>query len=107
MSDDVTGIFEFPGKYYEIIRQDFRSVERETAFLDSYLPPRGAVLDVGCGTGTTLRALSKLGHRCTGVDQSAHFIDYAKAAGGEIDFVHATAADCAVDGRSISSPACS
>lgn len=73
-------------------------MERETAFLRSYLPARGTVLDVGCGTGTTLRALSKLGHRCTGVDQSAHFIEYAKAAGGEIDFVHATAANCAVDG---------
>lgn len=99
MSDDVTGIFEFPGKYYEIIRRDFRLLDRETAFLDSYLPRHGAVLDLGCGTGTTLRSLSKLGHQCTGVDQSAQFIGYARAAGGEIDYVHGSAADCTVNGR--------
>jgi len=70
--------FEFPGKYYEIIRRDFRNTESETEFFDSYLPPGGSVLDVGCGTATNLRALNKLGHRCVGIDQSAAFISYAR-----------------------------
>jgi SAM-dependent methyltransferase len=98
MSDDTTGIFEFPGKYYEIIRRAFRSVEKETDFLASYLPAQGAVLDLGCGTGTTLRALSKRGHRCTGIDQSSQFIEYASAAGREIEYVHSSAVDCPITG---------
>lgn len=95
---DTTGIFEFPGEYYEVIRRDFRNLERETQFLAAYLPASGSVLDLGCGTGTNVRALSKLGHRCVGVDQSAHFIEYAKSAGGEVDYVHAPATAAPVQG---------
>lgn len=99
MSGDLAGSFEFPGKYYEIIRRDFRSLERETEFLTSHLPARGAVLDIGCGTGTTLRALAKLGHDCVGVDQSKEFIDYARAAGGDVEYVHAPAVDAKIYGE--------
>ncbi|MBB5157018.1 class I SAM-dependent methyltransferase [Saccharopolyspora phatthalungensis] len=75
--------FEFPGKYYEIIRRDYRNLEEETQFLASYLPDDGHVLDLGCGTGTNLRALRGLGKKYTllGVDQSQSFIDYANSAG--------------------------
>jgi len=96
---DAAGSFEFPGRYYEIIRRDFRSLERETTFLGSYLPAvAGRVLDVGCGTGTTLRALSKLGHRCVGVDQSAHFVEFARESCGDVEYVHSNAADAELAG---------
>lgn len=89
----MTESFEFPGEYYEIIRQDFRNLEAETDFFSSYLPDSGRVLDLGCGTGTNLRALHDLGHTCVGVDQSRNFIDYAKNAGGDIEYVHGRAVD--------------
>ncbi|MEY9846122.1 SAM-dependent methyltransferase [Streptacidiphilus sp. BW17] len=85
--------FEFPGEYYEIIRKDFRNLEVESSFFSSYLPAAGRVLDLGCGTGTNLRALSDLGYACTGVDQSEQFIDFAMKAGGDIEYVHCSAAD--------------
>jgi 2-polyprenyl-3-methyl-5-hydroxy-6-metoxy-1,4-benzoquinol methylase len=94
----MSGSFEFPGRYYEIIRRDFRNLERETTFLHSYLLPGSRILDIGCGTGTTLRALSKLGHRCTGVDQSAQFIEYARESGGDVEYLHGNAADAEPDG---------
>ncbi len=86
--------FEFPGKYYEIIRKDFRNIAAETKFLSSYMPDRGVALDIGCGTGTNLRELSKLGYRGVGIDQSSQFIDYAQDHEGEaVEFMHATAAE--------------
>lgn len=81
--------FEFPGEYYEIIRRSFRDLAAETDFLASYVPDGGRVLDLGCGTGTTLRELGARGFSCVGVDQSARFIDYARRAGGEgVAYVH-------------------
>ncbi|MGW6710115.1 class I SAM-dependent methyltransferase [Streptomyces sp. NPDC054956] len=84
--------FEFPGEYYEIMRKDFRNLAAETEFLASLLPEAGTVLDLGCGTGSNLRALRERGHRGTGVDQSAAFLEYARAAGDEgISYVEARA----------------
>ena len=71
-------MFEFPGAYYEIIRRDFRNLEKETSFLSSLRPPEGSILDIGCGTGTNLRALAGGGRTCVGVDQSGAFIEYAE-----------------------------
>lgn len=99
MTTDLTGSFEFPGKYYEIIRTDFRNLEAETSFLNSYLPEQGSVLDLGCGTGTNLRALAAFGHRCVGVDQSARFIEYAQEHTDKIDYFHLSAAEFATDER--------
>ena len=50
--------FEFPGRYYEVIRGDFRNLEVETRFFASYLPPAGRVLDLGCGYGVIGLALA-------------------------------------------------
>lgn len=89
----MTESFEFPGEYYEVIRQDFRNLTAETEFFTAYLPDGGRVLDLGCGTGSNLRALHDLGHTCVGVDQSRSFIDCAKNACGDIDYVHGRAVD--------------
>lgn len=92
--------FEFPGEYYEIMRKDFRNLDAETEFLTSLLPDAGTVLDLGCGTGSNLRALRERGHRGTGVDQSAAFLEYARAAGDEgISYVEARAEEYRTDER--------
>ncbi|WP_327309961.1 class I SAM-dependent methyltransferase (plasmid) [Streptomyces sp. NBC_01298] len=98
---DLTGTsFEFPGEYYEIMRKDFRNLDAETEFLASLLPEAGTVLDLGCGTGSNLRALRERGHRGTGVDQSAAFLEYARAAGDEgISYVEARAEEHRTDER--------
>jgi SAM-dependent methyltransferase len=92
-----TRSFECPGKYYEIIRRSFRNLEAETAFFVSYLPSAGEVLDLGCGTGTNLRALNELGHKCMGIDQSQCFLEYAKSAGGDIEYRYCRAVDLETD----------
>jgi len=92
--------FEFPGEYYEIIRKDFRNLEAETEFFASYLPERGRVLDLGCGTGINLRALHDLGHRCVGVDHSRAFLEYAERMGpADIAYHHGRASAFTDDGE--------
>jgi len=93
--------FEFPGAYYEVIRQDMRRIDDETKFLSGLLCPRGRVLDVGCATGTSLRALSEHGFSGVGVDPSASFITWARQAGGPggVEYVNAPIAEFTTDER--------
>ncbi|MBD0709685.1 MULTISPECIES: class I SAM-dependent methyltransferase [unclassified Streptomyces] len=92
--------FEFPGKYYEIMRGDFRSLAAETEFLSSLAPAGGRVLDLGCGTGTNLRELGARGFSCLGIDQSAKFVEYARAVGGTgVEYVHQRAEAFTTDDR--------
>ncbi|MBX6384595.1 MAG: class I SAM-dependent methyltransferase [Microbispora sp.] len=92
--------FEFPGKYYEIMRRDFRNLAAETEFLASLMPDGGRALDLGCGTGTNLRELGARGYSCVGVDQSAGFIDYAVHAGGtNVQYVHGRIEEFDTDDR--------
>jgi SAM-dependent methyltransferase len=92
--------FEFPGKYYEVIRKDFRDLDGETEFLAGLLPDHGRVLDLGCGTGTNLRELVRRGHRGVGVDASAEFIDHAKNEPADgIDYVHGSVTEFETDER--------
>lgn len=52
------------------------------------IPPGGAILDAGCGTGTLALMLAREGFRVTGVDLSAPMIERcrAKDARGEVDW---------------------
>jgi SAM-dependent methyltransferase len=46
------------------------------------------ILDVGCGTGSALARLSKLGYRGTGLDISESMLAHASAQHPELDFEH-------------------
>ena len=92
--------FEFPGPHYEVIRKDFRDLSAETEFLTGLLPDNGSVLDLGCGTGTNLRALAAAGHRGVGVDSSSSFIDHAKNTGTDgVHHVHGSITEFDTDER--------
>ena len=45
-----------------------RYLEAEVAFLRGLIPPRGTVLELGCGYGRVLRAIGHDGRRIVGVD---------------------------------------
>lgn len=62
---------------------DFSEIEESlSAFID--LSPRGAVLEVGCGTGYWLKALRKSAPLVVGVDLSAQMIARAKGSGAHL-----------------------
>jgi SAM-dependent methyltransferase len=50
------------------------------AAIGYHVPPRGRVLDLGCGTGKLARHLAGAGLRVTGCDISANMLDRAAAA---------------------------
>jgi SAM-dependent methyltransferase len=53
--------------------------EREVAFLARVLPRRGSVLDVCCGRGRHLAALSGLGYEVTGIERDPAVAEAARA----------------------------
>lgn len=56
------------------------------ALLDRLLPPgQGAILDVGCGTGSLSLLLAAQGHLVTGIDFSPAMIDRARTKADEMD----------------------
>jgi 2-polyprenyl-3-methyl-5-hydroxy-6-metoxy-1,4-benzoquinol methylase len=65
-------------------------IDAVIASLGDRLPPGGAVLDVGCGSGQHAVALAVAGFEVTAVDYSSAMLDRAKAhankSGVEVDF---------------------
>jgi SAM-dependent methyltransferase len=59
------------------------------AMLHAAMAPGATVLDLGCGVGRLARPLDALGHRVTGVDESAAMLAHAHG----IDTVHARIED--------------
>ena len=60
--------------------------ESERVLIGRYLPPDGAVLDIGCGAGRTTFGLYEAGYRrLTGYDLSATMIAAARRIAGERD----------------------
>ena len=57
--------------------------------------PASRILDIGCGTGSVIRAAARRGHRCTGIDISEAMIEAARAIaareGVNADFICADA----------------
>jgi SAM-dependent methyltransferase len=59
------------------------------AMLHAAMAPNATVLDLGCGVGRLARPLAALGHRVTGVDESAAMLAHAH----DIETVHARIED--------------
>ena len=60
-------------RYYELARvhvQEAAGLGREYDFVRQYLPPRGVLLEIGCGEGSNVDALSGPGRRFVGCDLS-------------------------------------
>ncbi len=81
---------------YDQRMASFRDVDAENrSILERLsLPPRAAVLEVGCGTGRFTRAAAGAGHTVTAVDVSSAMLQYAARMAQEaglprIEFQHA------------------
>lgn len=73
-------VFDEMGQYWvEIADKD--QTQRQIEFLKSQLKPDGVVLDVACGSGRHLIALSEAGYCMVGLDVSAHLLKIAKHRG--------------------------
>ncbi|UTD02936.1 class I SAM-dependent methyltransferase [Treponema socranskii subsp. buccale] len=64
-------------KYYEKLSQN-GLFNYEKDILSKYFIIPGKILDIGCGTGRTTIALSKLGYDVIGIDYSSKMIEEAK-----------------------------
>jgi SAM-dependent methyltransferase len=82
-----------------------KNTVREVDFLleELSLQPGGSILDVGCGTGRHSIELAKRGYAVTGIDLSSEMLaraaDAAKAAGVNVDWIHADATRFTLPGR--------
>ncbi|MGQ4363288.1 class I SAM-dependent methyltransferase [Streptomyces sp. SAS_272] len=65
-----------------------QDVHGEAAFCDALLQPAARVLDAGCGTGRIAIRLSRLGHRCTGVDVDVSMLAVARRDAPEQEWLH-------------------
>lgn len=64
---------------YEASLADSPVITAEKTFLTRYLPERGLVLDLGCGTGRHLRELTQPRRVVVGVDLSVNMLQQAAA----------------------------
>jgi SAM-dependent methyltransferase len=64
---------------YDAQHADTDLLRFDTEFLKEEMPREGRILDVGCGTGRHLLALSDNGRRVVGMDLSEHMLDISAA----------------------------
>jgi SAM-dependent methyltransferase len=78
-------------RHYDLIYED-KPYAEEARFIDAFLPRRGTLLDVACGTGRHAIEFARLGHTVTAVDYSDKLLERARAnasqAGVEIRLVN-------------------
>ena len=79
-------VFDDMGKYWAEIA-DKNHTERQISFIKSHLKPQGFVLDLACGTGRHMIALSKLGFEMVGLDISLKLLRIAKQQHSQIQLV--------------------
>lgn len=60
--------------------------EKEREVIDRYFAEGGTILDIGCGTGRTTKALDGLGYDVVGVDITKPYVDYATSTFPTISF---------------------
>jgi SAM-dependent methyltransferase len=92
-------VFSQYAQYYDLLYRD-KDYAGESRFIDGLLRQAGmqagALLDVGCGTGSHARELAKLGWQVTGVDLSKEMVEIARKripAGAGIEFFPGAAAE--------------
>ena len=90
MREDVTG---YGDDLAHIHARGFTSLAEEAAEVIVRLlgPPRGTVVDLGCGSGVTTRALLEAGHEVLAVDASAAMLELAARAAPGARFVRSSA----------------
>lgn len=82
-----------------------KNTVHEVDFLleELHLPPGGAILDVGCGTGRHAIELARRGYAVTGLDLSSEMLsraaDAARAAHVQIEWIHTNATEFALPER--------
>lgn len=79
MTDDVRDITEFydsnPDAEHGCLELHQLEHDLTLRYLRAYLPPEGAILEVGAATGKYTLALARRGYRVTAVDLSAALIE--------------------------------
>jgi SAM-dependent methyltransferase len=80
-------VYEAGARFWE----DPVPTEELASFIDEWKPPRGSVIEFGCGEGRDAIFLARLGYRVTGVDIAPSAIgrarDWAQEEGVEAEFV--------------------
>ena len=79
-AESTVNVFDEMGQYWAEIA-DKNQTERQIGFLKRHLKPSGYVLDVACGSGRHLIALSEAGYCMVGLDISARLLQIAKQRG--------------------------
>lgn len=69
-------VFDELGKYWAEIAEK-NQTERQINFIKSHLKPKGLVLDLACGTGRHMIALSRIGFEMVGMDISINLLRLA------------------------------
>lgn len=62
---------------HDLASRRSETIEAQVGWIDASLERGSRVLDLGCGPGLYTQRLTKLGHRCTGIDFSPASIRYA------------------------------
>lgn len=80
MTDETSGVYDFPAYYESVFHRDF---ELETDFLEACLGRYGACadrsfLELGCGPASNARAFARRGWRAIGLDLSPAMLAYAE-----------------------------
>ena len=78
-------------KYIESTRYDILSLEAEKEFIESFIKGKKTILDLGCGTGRTMKLLSDASRELVGVDISCKMLEIARNDG--LNVIQASALD--------------
>lgn len=79
-------VFDEMGKYWAEIAEK-NQTERQISFIKNHLKPQGFVLDLACGTGRHMIALSRLGFEMVGLDTSMKLLRLAKQQNRQIHLI--------------------